>query len=61
MKDIDRINKLLEEMMEVICGERGPRLTLEYAEDARYVYPERLNLLAQKIQEIRSHIDYGEV
>ena len=38
------MEELLAKLIRILSGEEGPSLTLNYQEDARYVYPERIGL-----------------
>jgi hypothetical protein len=51
-------HKALDEAMEVIEGKKGPKLTWDFAEDATYVYPERLQMVAELVGKLRSLTDH---
>jgi len=42
---------LCRKLKQILQGEIGPKLTLNYEEDARYVYPERIKLTLKEIRE----------
>lgn len=42
------MKQLIEKLIRILSGEEGPSLTLNYSEDAHYVYPERI-ALARKV------------
>lgn len=42
----------LKQMERIILGEEGPKSTLNYSEDGRYTYPERLRLLLEIVQRL---------
>jgi hypothetical protein len=42
---------LITKALEWACGEKGPKTTGEHGEDARYVYPERLEKIIDLLDE----------
>jgi hypothetical protein len=42
---------LITEALEWACGEKGPKTTCDHGEDARYVYPARLEKIIELLEE----------
>jgi len=42
--------------LRIARGEEGPQLSGDYAEDGRYAYPERIELIVRAIERYLSHI-----
>ena len=52
------LNETLDEIMAIATGERGPRLSCDNAEDGRYIYPKKIEMICECIGKLRSQIDH---
>lgn len=48
----DEMMNICRRVKSILTGEIGPKLTLDYEEDARYVYPERIKLAIKELEKI---------
>ena len=56
------IMEKVKQLNRILTGEEGPKLTLNYAEDARYTYPEQIALALKILAEMEyliNHFDYN--
>lgn len=58
---MEEIMEKLKQANRILTGEEGPKLTLEYAEDARYTYPERISAALKVLAEMEYLINHLEI
>jgi len=49
---MEEIVEKLKQVNRILTGEEGPELALNYAEDARYTYPERISSALKVLAEM---------
>lgn len=51
-----RILGMIDKVIQIATGETGPELTCEYETDARYVYPKKVDLIIEGLEEIQKMV-----
>ncbi|GAH11509.1 unnamed protein product [marine sediment metagenome] len=49
---MEEIMEKLKQVNRILTGEEGPELALNYAEDARYIYPEKIAMALKVLAEM---------
>jgi hypothetical protein len=47
---------MIDKVIQIATGETGPELTCEYETDARYVYPKKVDLIIEGLEEIQKMV-----
>jgi len=52
-----KVRSLIKQAIAIAKGEAGEPLTLNYSEDARYVYPERIDNIIKTLEEALDELE----